>query len=161
MENQSSLRVAFFVWTAALGRILTTDNLRRRMVIIQDWCCMCKESGESISYLLLHCSAAKEIWSFIFSIFGIQWVMPGGVLDLLACWQACCSNTRIKKVWNMIPHCIFWCIWCERNSRSFEASERNLLEIKGMVIHTLIDWSNAAGVLTSYSVLDFLDYCIA
>ena len=109
--------MAFFVWTAALGRILTTDNLRRRMVIIQDWCCMCKESGESISYLLLHCSAAKEIWSFIFSIFGIQWVMPGGVLDLLACWRACCSNARIRKLWDMIPHCIFWCIWWERNSK--------------------------------------------
>uniref|UniRef100_A0A2N9EVX7 Reverse transcriptase zinc-binding domain-containing protein n=1 Tax=Fagus sylvatica TaxID=28930 RepID=A0A2N9EVX7_FAGSY len=29
-------RVAFFVWTTALDRILTTDNLRRRRVIIMD-----------------------------------------------------------------------------------------------------------------------------
>uniref|UniRef100_A0A2N9J333 Reverse transcriptase zinc-binding domain-containing protein n=1 Tax=Fagus sylvatica TaxID=28930 RepID=A0A2N9J333_FAGSY len=79
-------RVAFFVWAAALGRILTTDNLRRRHVIVLDWCCMCKESGESISHLLMHCSAAREVWLFIFNIFGIQWVMPSGVLDLLSCW---------------------------------------------------------------------------
>uniref|UniRef100_A0A2N9I786 Reverse transcriptase domain-containing protein n=1 Tax=Fagus sylvatica TaxID=28930 RepID=A0A2N9I786_FAGSY len=37
-------RVAFFVWTAVMDRILTTDNLRRRKVIILDWCCMCKNS---------------------------------------------------------------------------------------------------------------------
>ena len=77
--------MAFFVWVAALGRILTTDNLRRRNVIVLDWCCMCKENGESIAHLLLHCSAAMEIWSFMFNIFGIQWVIPGGVPDLLAC----------------------------------------------------------------------------
>jgi hypothetical protein len=29
-------RVAFFTWTAALGKILTIDNLRRRKVIILD-----------------------------------------------------------------------------------------------------------------------------
>ena len=40
-----------------------------------------------------------------------------------------------------------------RNSRSFEGAERNLLEIKGMVLRTLIEWSNA-------SVLDLLDFCI-
>ena len=77
--------VAFFVWAAALGRILTTDNLRRRHIIVIDWCCMCKENGKSISHLLLPCSAAREIWNFIFSIFAIEWVMPKGVVDLLSC----------------------------------------------------------------------------
>uniref|UniRef100_A0A2N9J5R7 Reverse transcriptase domain-containing protein n=1 Tax=Fagus sylvatica TaxID=28930 RepID=A0A2N9J5R7_FAGSY len=37
-------RVAFFVWTVVMDRILTTENLRRRKVIILDWCCMCKNS---------------------------------------------------------------------------------------------------------------------
>jgi hypothetical protein len=33
-KSKAPPRVAFFVWTAALGRILTTDNLRRRRVIV-------------------------------------------------------------------------------------------------------------------------------
>jgi hypothetical protein len=33
-------RVAFFVWPATLGKILTVDNLRRRAIINVDWCCM-------------------------------------------------------------------------------------------------------------------------
>uniref|UniRef100_A0A2N9H0K3 Reverse transcriptase domain-containing protein n=1 Tax=Fagus sylvatica TaxID=28930 RepID=A0A2N9H0K3_FAGSY len=92
--------VAFFVWVAALGHILTTDNLRRRNVIVLDWCCMCKENG--------------------------------GVFDLLACWGNSCHSIRIRKVWDMVPPCVFWCIWWERNSRSFEGKERNLMEVKGM-----------------------------
>ena len=51
-------RVAFFVWTAALGRILTIDNLQRRHVMVLDWCCLCKNGGETIDHLLFHCSFA-------------------------------------------------------------------------------------------------------
>uniref|UniRef100_A0A2N9IT43 Reverse transcriptase zinc-binding domain-containing protein n=1 Tax=Fagus sylvatica TaxID=28930 RepID=A0A2N9IT43_FAGSY len=155
-------RVAFFVWAAAaLGRILTTDNLRRRHVIVLDWCCMCKESGESISHLLMHCSAAREVWLFIFNIFGIQWVMPSGVLDLLSCWGDSCHSVRIRKLWDMVPLCVFWCLWWERNARSFEGTERNLIEVKGMVLRTLMDWSKATRVVSFSSVFDFLDSCIA
>jgi hypothetical protein len=64
-------RVAFFIWTAALGKILTTENLRKRRVIILDWCCMCKSSGESTKHLLLHCSVAWELWNMVFILFGI------------------------------------------------------------------------------------------
>jgi hypothetical protein len=53
--------VSLFVWTAALGKILTHDNLRRRHIVVVEWCCMCKESGESIDYLLLHCDVAWDI----------------------------------------------------------------------------------------------------
>ena len=38
-------RVAFFVWTAALGKILTSNNHRRRLVSPLDWCYMCKCNG--------------------------------------------------------------------------------------------------------------------
>ena len=153
--------MAFFVWAAALGRILTTDNLRRHHVIVLDWCCMCKKSGENILHLLMHCLVARKVWNFIFSIFGIQWVMPCGVLDLLSCWGECCRSVRIRKVWDRITLCVFWCLWWERNSRSFEGTERNLLEIKGTVLRTIMDWAKTSGVLSFSFVLDFLDSCIA
>uniref|UniRef100_A0A2N9F4D5 Reverse transcriptase zinc-binding domain-containing protein n=1 Tax=Fagus sylvatica TaxID=28930 RepID=A0A2N9F4D5_FAGSY len=60
-KTRAPPRVAFFVWAAALGRILTIDNLRKRHVIVIDWCYMCKGCGESIAHLLLHCLAAREI----------------------------------------------------------------------------------------------------
>uniref|UniRef100_A0A2N9EHY9 Reverse transcriptase zinc-binding domain-containing protein n=1 Tax=Fagus sylvatica TaxID=28930 RepID=A0A2N9EHY9_FAGSY len=80
-------QVAFFSWTAALWRILTVDNLRRRRVIIVSWCCMCKADGEFVDPLLLYCVYAKELWDMVFAMFGIHWVMRGRVRDLFACWQ--------------------------------------------------------------------------
>ena len=80
-------RVAFFSWTAALGKILTTDNLRKRHLAVLEWCFMCKRCGESVDHLLLHCPMAFEMWSMIFCLFGICWVMPQRVVDLLDCWS--------------------------------------------------------------------------
>jgi hypothetical protein len=55
------------VWTMALGEILTLDNLRKRKVILVDWCSMCKRSGKFIDHLLLYCAVARELWTAIFS----------------------------------------------------------------------------------------------
>lgn len=59
-----------FVWTAALGNILTIDNLRKRKLKILDWCYMCKRIGESADHLLLHCPIVVELWSMVFTLFG-------------------------------------------------------------------------------------------
>jgi hypothetical protein len=63
--------VLFFVWTAALGKIFTHDNLRRRNVVVVEWCCMCKKSGESIDHLLLHCDVARDLWSYFLTLYGV------------------------------------------------------------------------------------------
>ena len=64
-------RLCFSVWTATIGKNLTFDNLHNRLLLMVDWCCMCKRSGELINHLLLHCSFRTNIWSFIFALFGI------------------------------------------------------------------------------------------
>jgi hypothetical protein len=80
-------RVAFFVWTEALGRILTLDNLRKRSTVVVDWCCMYKRSGETIDHFLLHCGGPRELWVLIFCLFGVEWVMPRRAIELLASWR--------------------------------------------------------------------------
>lgn len=79
--------VAFFMWEAAYGAILTGDNLWARKKIYVNWCYMCKGDGESVNHLLLHCPVAKDIWDCIFSSCRLRWVMPRSVKDLLLSWS--------------------------------------------------------------------------
>jgi hypothetical protein len=76
--------VAFYVWKAALGKILIHDNLRRHGIVVVEWCVMCKKYGESVDHLLLHCDVARVVWSYFYSLFGVEWVMPSSVMDLLS-----------------------------------------------------------------------------
>jgi hypothetical protein len=75
---------------------------------------MCKVDGESVDHLFLHCSMARDLWDMVFSLFGIQWVMPRRVVDLLACWQGRLGQHRNCVIWRAIPHCLMWCLWRER-----------------------------------------------
>ena len=138
-------KVNFFIWTPSLGKVLTIDNLRKRQLVLLDWCCMCKEDGESIDHLFLHCNAANELWQLVFSMFGIWWAMPYHVVDLLACWTGHTCKTSSAAIWGVIPHCIMWVIWRERNDRSFEDIEHSPQELKQRFLNVLFEWVNASG----------------
>ena len=125
-----SPRIAFFTWSTSLGKILTTDNLRKRRVLVLDWCYMCKSCGESLDHLLLHCPIACELWSLVFYMFGIHWVMPHKVIELFESWQGKFGRHCNIDFWRLVPHCLIWCIWRERNARNFEGCERSMLENK-------------------------------
>jgi hypothetical protein len=122
-KTKAPPRVVFFVWTAVLGKILTNDKLRKRRVILVDWCCMCKAAGESTDHLFLHCSMAKQLWDTILIMFGVQWVMPRTVKDLITCCPGALGRRRHAEIWRIIPHCLMWCLWRERNLRTFEGKE--------------------------------------
>ena len=81
--TKAPLRVAFFVWSAALGKILTLDNLRKKNMVLVNRCGMCKKDEESVDHLFIHCKCAQFLWNAFFSCFGLAWAMPWGVVDLL------------------------------------------------------------------------------
>jgi hypothetical protein len=112
--TQAPSRVAFFAWSAALGKILTLDNLMKMQVIIVNRCCMCKRSGESVDHIFLYCDVASALWSTLFTCFG-SWVMPSSVIDLFACWWTF-RSPRSVVIWKMVPICLFWCLWKEINN---------------------------------------------
>jgi hypothetical protein len=61
-QTQVPLMAAFFEWSAALGKILTMENLMKWHVIVMDKCFMCKSNGELVDHLLLHCEVAYANW---------------------------------------------------------------------------------------------------
>ena len=63
--------------------------------------------------------------------------MPHTILELFKAWQGKFVRHRHIDVWKLVPHCLIWCIWRERNARSFEGCERSLLETKSFFLHSL------------------------
>ena len=111
-------RVAFFFWIAALGNIITINNLQKQKILILDWCCMCKRNGESVDHLLIYCPRASDLANL--------WCLPFLVY-------------RNSAIWMVVPHCLMWCIWRERNNWHFEDLEKKVLDLKLIFFKTLLD----------------------
>ncbi|CAA2986650.1 nuclear pore complex NUP93A-like [Olea europaea subsp. europaea] len=63
--------------------------------------------------------------------------------ELKACKRKLCEKD-IKLVWNLIPGCIAWCVWRERNNHCFKDQTKTTAQIKEMYYLTLYNWFNAA-----------------
>jgi len=150
--------VAFFVWTAALGKILTHDNLRRCGIVVVEWCVMCKKHGEFVDHLLLHCDVARVFWSSFYSLFGVEWVMPSSVFDLLSGWGTLLGRGTVNRIWKQVPLGVLWSLWRERNSKLFEDVEVPVGTLCRNVLHILYIWVSAHSP-GSMSFADFLLSC--
>jgi hypothetical protein len=85
----------------------------------------------------------------------MSWVMPRRVVDLFSCWWKA-GRSRSVAVWKMVPICIFWCVWKERNLRCFEDLENSMENIVASFLHLLYLWTGAFLSSVSISFSDFL-----
>ena len=77
------------------------------------------------------------------------------MVDLLTCRQGELGRHRHIEIWKAVPHCLMWCLWRERNMRTFEDIERNALELKLTFFRTLFDWMTAIELFSFISFLEF------
>ena len=131
-------------------------DLMRRGYSMAGWCCMCWSAGETVDHLLLHCNLVSHLWRFILRFFGIQWVLAEKVVDSLFRWRNRFGK-HMSGVWNLVPLCLMWTIWKERNSRIFEDKASSMDQLMGSFVNELFDWSRIWGLTTATIVTDFVD----
>ena len=122
---------------------MTVDNFRRRQVVVVDWRCMRKQNGETIDHLLIHGPIAQELWNMVCSLFG-----------RIGSCHVVFNRHRTTVIWSMIPYCLMWGIWGERNTHTFEGNERSIHHLKLLFFQTLFEWATASGVPTFTSLHD-------
>ena len=79
-------KVAFFAWEASWGKILTLEQVQRRGYSMANMCFLCLSEVEMVDHLLLHCVKTRVLWSLIFSLFGMAWVLSCSVKETLLGW---------------------------------------------------------------------------
>ncbi|RVX22474.1 Histone-lysine N-methyltransferase ASHR1 [Vitis vinifera] len=53
---------------------------------------------EMIDHILVHCSKARVLWDFVFSLFGVNWVLPFTVRSTLLDWFASFKDKKHRKL---------------------------------------------------------------
>ena len=100
---------------------------------------------------------------FVVNDFGFIWTFMG---DAKICSWALSLLARLfwlSSKWSYLdgytPHCLMWCIWRERNSRSFEDIESYFPNLKLFIFRTLLDWLTAIRNFSLFSTVDLLNLC--
>ncbi|WMV45334.1 hypothetical protein MTR67_038719 [Solanum verrucosum] len=151
-----SLKVACFTWLVIRRACLTHEVLQRRGIQICSKCYMCRQKRETNSHLFLHCTFTAQIWSMFLNFLEVKWTMPEHTADLLSCWIRRGGSKRQKTWWNLIPHCIWWTVRKERNSRNFEDISNSIHKVKWNCIVSLYFWCKEIGLEDSDQLLEFI-----
>ena len=101
------LRMSFFGWEAMWEKALTLDQLQKRGWPLANRCYLCQRHEESIDHILLLCVKARILWVLLFSLFGVQWVLPATVKATLLGWDGSFVGEKRKRVWRASPLSFF------------------------------------------------------
>ena len=74
---------------------------------------------------------------------------------LLSCWHQWLGKHNLD-IWNLVPGCLMWIVWLERNRQSFEDKEKALDELKVLCHRSLLEWSRCWGFTDCSSLSEFL-----
>ena len=120
-------------------------------------CYLCLSKEESIDHILLHCVLTRSLWNFLFSLFGVLWVLPYSIREALLGWLGPYVGKEMKKVWFSDSLCLFWIVWKERNNKAFENEGYS---VQGCKLFFLCNvWAWTKGFFYSDPLLFFLS-CI-
>ncbi|WMV26598.1 hypothetical protein MTR67_019983 [Solanum verrucosum] len=117
---QIPYKVDCFTWLLAKEAVLTQENLSKRGHQLASKCFLCGEQNETINHLVLHCKWTDQLWRMFICLKGIRWVKPGSITGVLRCRNKDGMVSQKEERWKIVPACIWWSVWSERNKRCFE-----------------------------------------
>ena len=116
---------------------------------------MCRNGWETGDHLLIHCVMASDLWSAVLRSFGVCWVFPNRIMDLLSGWYNSFGK-HDSEVWNLVPLCLMWTVWCERNQCTFEDVEHSNSKLTELFFGLLFDWAQVGGLTPMHFLADFV-----
>ena len=127
----------------------------RRGYSLAGWCCTCRNGWETGDHLLLHCVKASVLWSAMLRSFGVCWVFPNSIKDLLYGWFNSFGKHE-SEIWNLVPLCLLWTVWREHNRRTFDDMEHSPSKLVELFFGLLFDWARVGGLTPMNSLADFV-----
>lgn len=115
-------KVGAFCWLAMVGKILTTDMLRRREIVmshVSEVRYLCKRVMESTDHLFVHCEIVSSMWEHFFNKCRIEWCVLGLLASLFTMWRGTSLIGCRLIMWKIILFPVLWTVWKEMNDMVF------------------------------------------
>ena len=154
-------KVKIFDWMAAWRRVNSCDVLQSRRpnkALSPSWCILYKQDSESVDHLIIRCRFSQLIWDKIKWEFQIVSVLPNYWYALLCMeWQFIGNRKKAKILWRCCIMAAAWCLWLERNSRTFEDKSSDIDEVWSRIKSLASLWASSDNVFNSLSLSDIIN----
>ena len=141
------------------GKVLTLDRLQKSGWQLPNRCYLCSCEEETVNHILLHCRVVRVLWEIALVLFGIQWVFPETVKEVLFSWRGGpFVGKKWKKIWKFIQLCIFWTVWKEMNRLGFREGSLAVQKLKNSFVCNLWSWARVYIGEESSSLIGFLEW---
>ena len=121
---------------------------------------LCNNKEESTDHILIHYNKTRELWTFLLALFGLVWVFPTSMIDLLLQWKVRVLQKKKMAVWLQF---VYFGVFGKNTTdwRTFKDKQLSDQSLKDIFIWTLFEWSRDSLELENPSLLNFLDalYC--
>ena len=153
-------KIKVFAWLALLGRVNTCDLLQKwrpYMCFSPSWCVLCKDHGEDIDHILLHCKFVRLLWNRLFGFMGVlprRWAEAVNIK-----WSFKQSGSKFKCIWRLLLMAVAWSTWLERNKRVFDDRYSSPEEVWNYCVFIVGLWAKALNVFNSVDCHLFVLNC--
>ncbi|XP_057788467.1 uncharacterized protein LOC131005480 [Salvia miltiorrhiza] len=113
------VRRSITCWKVILGRLPTTDTLRRCGFVGPSFCSLCRNALERIEHIFWECFFAKEVWSNLFSWFGVDIPLVHDVGSLIIQAMRFEASAQMTSLWRLGVVTLIWGLWSARNQAAF------------------------------------------
>ena len=100
----------------------------------------------------------SALWEIIFNLVGVQWVFPKTVKEAITSWKGSFVGKKRKKDWKIVPLCIFWFAWKERNHIVFKDGTLAVQRLKLNFVYNMWSWNRVYLGEEASSVIGFLEW---
>ncbi|KAG5593819.1 hypothetical protein H5410_035051 [Solanum commersonii] len=101
---------------------------------------------------------ADQLWRIFICLRKITWVKPRNIEGVLKCWMRVGNATAKEERWKIVPACIWWTVWKERNQRCFEGKQNNMQNFKMNCLALYYFWCEQKVLGQTGEIFDVLDY---
>lgn len=133
-----------FIWTIMNRGLNIGDKCQTRnpkKMISPNWCILCKKkkSNETAEHMFIHCPFFKYLWAILNSVATSP--LPESIAEMLFVITHIKQNSKKKVLWTNLIGACFWCIWLERNNKTFKDEENHPNHLWEDIIYLAALWS--------------------
>jgi hypothetical protein len=141
-RTKAPLRVKLFFWLALHRRLWMANRRMRHRLQDGDACALCDQASETCGHLFLGCAFGRELWFKLLAPVGLATLVPEHDDNLGAWWlrQRRRLDRNNRPPFDSLMLIIAWCLWKERNARTFRQTSRNARDIFKVVVAKAEDW---------------------